>query len=247
LTVLSIQEIAVIGARAALRALPLMSFGSPAEPTFSAALLSMLRLTSLAWAAAAYPARTPNLAALNAARIDAINTGVGLVRAIAAAGAGYSTNQVEEILQEVVLGIRALRTASAQSDGDASAAAFDLALSQDLNDLRGVRKGSASLAKLELWPGGGSPEWMARRWEGLRRDLIDAGLGWEVWVQWYQDRLWLLELADMGIALVHDERELADPLVGLAQFDAEPIDELLAPPFFLLVALCGPFCAIRVH
>jgi hypothetical protein len=37
----------------------------------------------------------------------------------------------------------------------------------------------------------------------------------------------------MGIAPVHDERELADPLVGLAQLDAEPsgeLDELLARP-----------------
>ena len=190
LTVLSIPEVAVIGARAALRALPLMSFGSPAEPTISAAFLIMLRITSLTWAAAAYPTQTPNLVPLNAARIDAINSRVGLVRAIAAAVAGYSTNQVEEILQEVALGIRALRTASAQSDGDASAAAFDLALSQDLNDLRGAPKGSASLAKLELWPGGAPPEWMARRWGALKRDLIGAGLGWEVWVDWYEDRLW---------------------------------------------------------
>jgi hypothetical protein len=190
LAALSVQQIAVIGVRAALRTLPLMSFGSPAEPTFSAAFLKVLRITSLTWAAAAYPSRTPNLVPLNAARIDAINTGVGLVRAIAAAAAGYSPNQFEEILKEVVLGIRALRTASAQSDGDAAAAAFDLALSQDLSDLRGAPKGSASLAKLELWPGGAPPEWMARRWGALRRDLIRAGVGWEVWVDWYEDRLW---------------------------------------------------------
>jgi hypothetical protein len=66
-------------------------------------------------------------------------------------GAGcYSPSQFEKILEEVVLGIRALRTASAQADGDAGAAAVDLALSQDLRDLRGAPKGSASLAKLEL-------------------------------------------------------------------------------------------------
>jgi len=37
----------------------------------------------------------------------------------------------------------------------------------------------------------------------------------------------------MGIALVHDERDLADALVGLAQLDAAPLgerDELLARP-----------------
>jgi hypothetical protein len=110
--------------------------------------------------------------------------------AVAAAAAGYSPNQFDKILEEVVLGIRALRTASAQSDGDASAAAFDLALSQDLDDLSGAPGGAAALAQLELWPGGAPPEWMARRWGTLKRDLIGAGLGWEVWVDWYEDRLW---------------------------------------------------------
>jgi hypothetical protein len=87
LATFSLQELAVIGARVALRAVPLMSFGSVAEPTFSAALLSMLRVTSLAWAASAYPTKAPNRVVLNAARIDAINTRVGLVRAAAAATA----------------------------------------------------------------------------------------------------------------------------------------------------------------
>jgi len=93
LAVLSIQEVAAIGVRAALRALPLMSFGSVGEPTVAAAFLKMLRITSLTWAAAAYPRRTPNLVPLNAARIDAINSRVGLVRAAAAAAAAYSTNR----------------------------------------------------------------------------------------------------------------------------------------------------------
>jgi hypothetical protein len=190
LTVLSIPEVVVIGARAALRALPLMSFGSPAEPTFSEAFLKMLRITSPTWAAAAYPTQTPNLVPLNAARIDAINSRVGLVRAAAGAAAAYSANQFDKILEEVALGIRALGTASSYLDGDAGAAAFDLALTQDLNDLLGAPEGSASLAQLELWPGGAPPEWMVRRWEALRRDLIRAGLGWEIWVQWYEDRLW---------------------------------------------------------
>jgi hypothetical protein len=42
----------------------------------------------------------------------------------------------------------------------------------------------------------------------------------------------------MAVALVHDEGELADPLVGLAQLDAEPIgefDELFARPFTSLI------------
>lgn len=189
LAALSIQQIAVVGVRAALRALPLMSFGSPAEPTFSAALLIMLRITSLTWAAVAYPTQTPNLVPLNAARVDAINSRVGLVRAVAAAAAGYSPNQFEKIIEEVVLGIRALRAAAAQSHGEANAAAFDLALSQDMDDLSGAPAGAAALAKLELWPGRVPPEWMARRWDTLKQDLLQAGLGWELWVDWYEHRL----------------------------------------------------------
>jgi hypothetical protein len=189
LAALSIQQIAVVGVRAALRALPLMSFGSPAEPTFSAAFLKTLRITSLTWAAVAYPTQTPNLVPLNAARIDAINSRVGLVRAFAAAAAGYSPNQFDKILEEVVQGIRALRAASAQSHGEANAAAFDLALSQDLDDLSGAPAGAAALAKLELWPGRVPPEWMARRWDTLKQDLLQAGLGWQLWADWYEHRL----------------------------------------------------------
>jgi hypothetical protein len=189
LAVLSIQEVAAIGVRAALRALPLMSFDSVAEPTAAAAFLKILRITSLTWAAAAYPRRTPNLVPLNAARIDAINSRVGLVRAAAAAAAAYSTNRSDKVVEEVARGIHALRTASSQLDADAAAAGFDLALNQDLNDLLGAPEGAAALAQIELWPGGAPPEWMARRWETLKRDLIYPGHGWEVWVDWYEDRL----------------------------------------------------------
>ena len=130
-----------------------MSFGSVASTPF----LMMLRIASLTWTAAAYPARVSHLVPLNAARVDAINSGGGLVRAVAAAAAGYSPNQFDKILEEVALGIRALHAASSQLDGDAGATVFDLALSQDLNDLLGAPEGSASVAQLELWPGGAPP------------------------------------------------------------------------------------------
>jgi hypothetical protein len=185
LAILPIQGVAVVGVRAALRALPLMSTGRVASAPF----LMMLRVASLTWAAAAYPARTPNLVTLNPARVDAINNGGALVRAVAGATAGYSPNEFDKILEEVSLGIRALRAASSQLDGDAGGAVFDLALSQDLNDLSGAPQGAAALAQLELWPGGAPPEWMARRWNTLKRDLIEAGVGWEVWAAWYEDRL----------------------------------------------------------
>jgi hypothetical protein len=182
---LSLPELSAVGVRAALRALPLMSFG--AEPTSSTTFLKMLRVVSLTWAAAAYPSRTPNLVTLNAARVDAINSGIDPVRAIAAAAAGYSPNQFGKIVEEVTRGIRALRSASAQSDGEAGAL-FDLALSQDLNILRGAPNSYAALASVELWPGGAPPAWIARRWDALRPDLPVAD-GWQVWLDWYNHRL----------------------------------------------------------
>jgi len=65
---------------------------------------------------------------------------------------------------------------------------FDLALSQDLNDLRDAAKNSAALASLELWPGGSPPEWIARKWHALRGDLPVVD-GWQVWLDWYNHRL----------------------------------------------------------
>lgn len=182
---LSIQQMAVIGVRAVLRALPLMSSGHLASTPF----LTMLRVASLTWTAVAYPDRTPNVLGLNAARVDAINNGDAFVRAVAATSAGYSPNQFDKVIEEVALGIRSLRAAATQLDGDAGAAVLDLALSQDLNDLSGAPEGATALAQLELWPGGAPPEWMARRWDALKRHLIGRGLGWEVWVNWYEDRL----------------------------------------------------------
>jgi hypothetical protein len=164
---LSLEEIAVIGTRAALRAVPLMTFDSVLEQTFSSAFLRMLCITSLTWAAASYPTQTPNRVPLNAARRDATTRG-GIVGAAAAATAAYSANKFDKIIEDVAGGINTLRSALAQADGDAAGAAFDLALSQDLKDLEGTPPGSSvSLARLELWLRGGAPVWMVRGLGGL--------------------------------------------------------------------------------
>jgi hypothetical protein len=115
-----------------------------------------------------------------------------------------------------VLGIRSLRTVSSQEVGDAAAVAFDLALSQDLDDLTGAPAGATVLGKLELWPRRAPPGWTARRWDVLKRNLIGAGLGWEVWVQWYEDRLWgrtRSEAHELAYVEVPDDlwKEVDDP------------------------------------
>jgi hypothetical protein len=187
---LSLEQLRVIGVRAALRAVPLMSFGTTSDPAFLAAFLRMLRIVSLTWTAAAYPDETRNLVPLNAARTDAINTPLGIVRAAAGAVAAFSANPFESIVEEVILGVDALRSASSQSDGVAAGVAFALAQEADLRDLRRALTRSADLARnVLLWPGGSAPEWTDRRWETLKRDLMQDGQHWKVWVDWYEDRV----------------------------------------------------------
>jgi hypothetical protein len=48
---------------------------------------------------------------------DAINTHLGIVRATAGDVAAFSASSFEGVVQEVILGVDALRSASSQSDG----------------------------------------------------------------------------------------------------------------------------------
>jgi hypothetical protein len=183
LRALPLEQLRAVGVRAALRAVPLMA------PSV-AALLRMLRIVSLGWTAASYPNSTANLVPLNVARIDAISTGLALLRAVAGAVSAFSANPFESIVNEMSLGIDVLRSASIQADGRAAGVVFALALTEDLRDLRGAPSLSADLVRtVPLWSGGAPPEWQARRWETMKRALIDDGDHWNVWVEWYEKRL----------------------------------------------------------
>jgi hypothetical protein len=57
-----------------------------------------------------------------------------------------------------------------------------------LDDLRDAPE-KLAVADLPLWLGDAPPDWIRQRWDTLKRDLIGAGIGWEVWVNWYEDRL----------------------------------------------------------
>jgi hypothetical protein len=192
LALLPLEELAAVGVRAGLRALPLFALGG-FEPAFAGDFLLMLRAVSAAWVAARYPRRARNRALSDAANRAAMKARTVIVRAVASTLTASGVSLVSpNAVKFVAAGIDALRSTSTQSDGPAAGAAFKLALTQDLNDLRGANGApgaAASLADLELWPGGAPPEWMAQRWSTMRRDLIGAGAGWEVWVDWYEDRL----------------------------------------------------------
>lgn len=191
LAALSLEEVAAIGARAGLRVLPLFTFGSLAEPTFAADFLLMLRAVSAAWTASRYPARARNRALSETANAEAMKARASIVRAVATSlTASGVENMSPGAAKFVAGGIDALRTAAfTHSDGDAAGAAFDFASSKDLRDLHSTLGAATVLAGIELWPGGAAPEWLARRWDIMKRDLIGADIGWEVWVNWYEDRV----------------------------------------------------------
>jgi hypothetical protein len=87
----------------------------------------------------------------------------------------------------VALGIGQLRSITANVGGNTAEALFDLSLSVDLNDMRDI-PASVTMG-LPLWPSGSMPEWVTQRWNQLKRELIETDHGWEVWTQWYEDRL----------------------------------------------------------
>ncbi len=183
LRALTLEQLHAIGVRTALRAIPLVA---PDDP----ALLRLLRLVSLGWTAASYPNNTPNLVPLNAARIDAANTGLEVLRAAAGALSAFSASPFESILVDVSHGIDVLRSASTQADGRAAGAVFALALAEDVRDLRDEPDQTTHLARnVPLWSGGAPPEWQAKRWDKMKRGLIEGGEHWNVWVKWYENRI----------------------------------------------------------
>ncbi|WP_346910744.1 P-loop NTPase fold protein [uncultured Roseibium sp.] len=45
------------------------------------------------------------------------------------------------------------------------------------------------LASLPLWPNGQMPDDFAKYWEELKSQLLSRGEAWDVWTNWYEDRL----------------------------------------------------------
>jgi hypothetical protein len=123
-----------------------------------------------------------------------------------------------------------LRSVAFAADDRAAGVTFDLALTQDLDDLVGAPDAVAGLARLELWRGGSPPQWMTRRWDGLLNALVKLGNGWEVWVNWYADRLaGLLRSDRRELAYVEVPKGLwVDGPAGVNTWIAKRVEELVA-------------------
>jgi hypothetical protein len=181
LEALTQKELAMIGARVALRAIPLLAL--------DIRLRYVLRAISSAWTAARYqlPADHPTHA--NQIYTDLSNSPNSLDSKIAdTLLASASSARQPAVVRDMVEGIEALREATFRKSGEPAEAAFDLCLGRDLNDLRDA-PAVAAISELPLWLGEVPPKSAIARWDGLKRELLEAKAGWEVWVDWYEDRV----------------------------------------------------------
>ena len=184
---LPLETATVIGVRAALRAIPLLAAVENVD-TLQENALSVFRATAAAWAVAKFPTRTANRGRAAAAYHHMPVTQIGIVRAALLAMTAATRNSMSpSVARAQTDGLNALRSAWGDLDGHAADTVFNLAVWDDLNDVSGATP--IGVLELPLWPGGSSPEWAAQRWNELKTKLIATGVGWEVWVDWYEDRL----------------------------------------------------------
>jgi hypothetical protein len=182
LAALTKEELAIIGVRVALRVVPLIE---PNVPHF----LFVLRAISSAWTATRYQLPADHSAHAKAVYTDLSNSHVELVSQISdTLLASADATELPATVPYVIKGIDAFREATFRQYGKAGAAVFDLALSQDLNDLRAAPD-IASVAELPIWLGDAPPEWATQKWESLKQKLFEADTGWAVWLDWYEDRI----------------------------------------------------------
>jgi hypothetical protein len=192
---LSREELEVISARAAMRAIPLADLSSrdPDNPEFADAVRSMFGAAAVAWFAARYPGHPENRYRVQTGEgpfgtfpMGAFDDDLGIVTA----GLVVSTAQASLFNADALNaadGIVRMTAIAGRADGRAGAAMFDSAFSDDLRDLESAP--AAAIAELPLWPGNSPPSWIIKRWEHFKRRLISLGVGWEAWINWYEDRL----------------------------------------------------------
>jgi hypothetical protein len=181
---LSHSEAVVVGLRASLRAIPLFSREDVAEPN----MLAALRVMSSAWVAARFPNSAPHRVRSQAALTSFSGTRHPLARAASGANSYSATDGQSRATAELVTqAIGELRSYAANLDGYAAGEVFGMSVSDDMNDLRDAA--SVQVAQLPLWSGGSPPAWTLQRWDELKRKLISLGIGWEVWVDWYENRI----------------------------------------------------------
>jgi len=189
LAALSSEELRVVSARVALRAIPLLGLTrrNADSPEFAFACLSAFGGAAKAWYAARFPTRRDILDQFDrASRIfpaGGYEDDLGMMTA----GAVVSATDLSATPWTVASCVGSIQAIVDRASPYMSDKTFDAAVSDDIRDLDGAS--TPAIAGLPLWPGGSPPPWITNRWERLKRDLIKVGVGWEAWVNWYDYRL----------------------------------------------------------
>jgi hypothetical protein len=238
------REVAVtLAARTALRILPLVAVSWPQPEAAAAAMFPVFRAVEAAWVAAKYPTRRNVLAsAAEAAAFPSVERPTGVLRAVtlaAAAAAGGAT-----------VNSAAFAGRAASAAAGANPAFADVAL-EEIMAIEGVVSAEARaefavrLADEKLWPNG-IPRQIAGAWAALQGTLRRAGDDWDVWLDWYNDRLAGApsrgEDFDIAVAMLADKLwkqgpKAVNPVIRLlieAHTPLEPIPSQGAGPHFAL-------------
>jgi hypothetical protein len=187
-----------IAARAALRVLPLVEYAllRRAERFRSNVVLPCFRATVIPWVGAKYPTRDAQLHAGNpadgarAARTTLLGTAAGntVVNAASSAAAAYSTSTRNAALEAISAITHSASASSGYFTHIINAANFDAAAIDNGKTDEQRRQLAARISDRPLWPDR-VPTTIASAWNLLKKQLLAANEDWEVWIEWYEDRL----------------------------------------------------------
>jgi hypothetical protein len=192
------DDVAVLfAARAALRVLPLIKLspwqGNPGmrrgnqRMTTHEVVLRVFRAVAAAWAVAAYPGQRSLLN--NAARGVRVSHGEistpSLIRAVEFASDAATAEAGAMACASIAIS-HALDAVGSSKDPKA----FELFLQALATDasLLDERFSAVTLANSKLWPGR-IPDWISDNWQELRAELLSQNEDWDVWTEWYDERL----------------------------------------------------------
>lgn len=212
------REVAIaLAARSALRVLPLLSRSKEREGFRSNIVLPVFRSASLSWSATKDAAHEPGSTIMDATTFAEVDvTTMDAARAAAFALAAITVDLKRTVTFAAAAADSAAKAFTVAASipfvrGAANAiVAFWPAVSDDATRLGGGAAASA-IAGLPLWLDRPPVEWL---WRDLKAYLLAAGEDWEVWTDWYEDRLQ---------GRVRDEkRELAYVQIENALWDQGP-------------------------
>lgn len=209
----------VIAARAALRVAPMLATALGMRVTMGRDIvLPTFRGMAAAWVVGTWPSHGADLRAAVSAAGDI--AGAVSVSSTIAIGATFAAASATSACTAVTTPGAASASRAAHA---AYAAAYVIddppdiwaAVSADATALEaegGFKERPTDLAIKELWPTG-TPTWAKGNWTKLRSALIKAEEDWDVWIDWYEARLYganagFLPRASLEVARVTIEEEV---------------------------------------